>query len=405
MKTRRGLRLLSFMLAFIVAFNLNGTIVKNAWAASGTQIKITKNKQIVDTYNGVSAYYRPGVGDGADETYGCYAYVVRYYKAIYGKTVYNLFHKCTPLTYGDSFKVVSKPKVGDICAQIKANTNHWSIVRKVNGDKVTVIDQNNKWVVGDDTYAYKNYTYDVSEVTFYRLASVIDGTATTEKAKATSEKAKVGTTEKATTTEKAKATTEKAKATTEKAKATTEKAKATTEKAKATTEKAKATTEKAKATVETSTEATVSMSIVEGNQKTITKKVVPALSKTSAFKWSTSKKTIAKVTNKGLVTGVKKGSAVITGSLKTGKTVKVKVNVKASKKLKLVSEDVTIPMNYKWKITSSEKDVTFTYESSDTSIATVNKNGEIKSKKKRGNTTITVTASNGKKGTCIVRVY
>ena len=62
-------------------------------------------------------------------------------------------------------------------------------------------------------------------------------------------------------------------------------------------------------------------------------------------------------------------------------------------------------MNYKWKITSSEKDVTFTYESSDTSIATVNKNGEIKSKKKRGNTTITVTASNGKKGTCIVRVY
>jgi hypothetical protein len=186
---------------------------------------------------------------------------------------------------------------------------------------------------------------------------------------------------------------------------TTTTSKATTEKAKATTEKAKATTEKAKATVETSTEATVSMSIVERNQKTITKKVVPALSKTSAFKWSTSKKTIAKVTNKGLVTGVKKGFAVITGSLKTGKTVKVKVNVKASKKLKLVSEDVTIPMNYKWKITSSEKDVTFTYESSDTSIATVNKNGEIKSKKKRGNTTITVTASNGKKGTCIVRVY
>ena len=393
MKTKRGLRLLSFMLAFMVTFNLCGTLFKNVEAASGTQIKITKNKQIVDTYNGVSAYYRPGVGDGADETYGCFAYVVRYYKAIYGKTVYNLFHKCTPLTYGDSFKVVSKPKVGDICAQIKANTNHWSIVRKVSGDKVTVIDQNNKWVVGDSTYAYKNYTYDVSEVTFYRLASVIDGTATTEKIASTT-KAKA-------TTEKAKATTEKAKATTEKAKATTEKAKTTTEKAKATTEKAKATTEK----TETSTEATVSMSVIVGNQKTITKKVVPALSKTSALKWSTSKKSIAKVTNKGLVTGVKKGSAVITGSLKTGKTVKVKVKVKASKKLKLISEDVTIPMNYKWKITSGEKNVTFTYESSDESIATVNRKGEVKSKKKRGNTTITVTSSNGKKGTCIVRVY
>ncbi len=364
MRNNKALRVLSFMIAFTLVFNFGGSYTISADAASGTQIKITKDKQVVDTFKNVPAYYRPGGGDGADETYGCYAYVVRYYQTIYGKTVYNLFHKCIPLTYGDTFKEVAKPKVGDICAQIKTNSNHWSIVRKVSGSTVTVIDQNNKWVIGDETFAYKNYQYDISEVTFYRLSSVIAGTATTAK-KATTEASEV---KKTTTTEKV------------------------------------TTTEKATTTTECSTEKPSSMSVGTGIKKKITKSVVPALSKTTALKWKSSKKKVAKVDKSGYVTGVKKGTAYVTGTLSSGKTVKVKVKVKKAGKLTLRSEDVTFPHNYSWQLTCTEKNVKLTYESSDKSIATVNKKGVVTSKSKRGIAIITVTSSNNKINSCIIRV-
>jgi hypothetical protein len=360
MKTKRGLRLLSFLLAVCVLVS-GGFPHINASAASGTVVTISAEGQVVDTFNGVSSVYRPGSSDGSDATYGCHAYIMKYYQAIYGKYVYNLFHKCTPMTYGDSFVVVTNPQPGDICAQVKTSNNHWSIVKSVSGSTVTVIDQNNKWVVNGVTSAYKNFTYNTSEVTFYRLASLVNGGATT---------AEVTTTEAVTTA----ATTTQA------------------------------------ATTETAVLSSTSlMTVTKGSKKKITAKYVPVLATTSDITWKSSKKKVAKVSKLGYVTGVKKGSATITGTLSDGQKVKLPVQVKAKAKgtLTLVSSDVTLPQNSSWTITATKNTTggTLSYSSSNPSIATVNAKGCIKTFATRGMTTITVTSSTGKKKKCIVRVY
>lgn len=359
MKTKRGLRLVSFLMALVL---LSGVVpYYDAKAASGTMVTITTEGQVVDTFNGVSSLYRPGSWDGTDMTYGCHAYVIRYYQAIYGRTVYNLFHNQTPLTYGDVFVTVTSPQPGDICAQVKASSNHWSIVKSVKGSTVTVIDQNNKWTVGDVTYAYKNYTYNTSEVTFFRLSSVAAGAT-----------AVTSSTPTATTT-------------------------------------APAATTAVPATTQAQVASSATMTVNKGKKKRITDAVLPNLSLNPAVSWKSSKKKVAKVSAKGYVTGVKKGTAKITGTLSDGQRVTVKVNVKVpTKSLKLVSKDVTLGMNTSWKLTATVSPKTTTdvlkFSSSDPSIATVSSNGTVQTYGVRGMTKITV-KSGSKKKTCIVRVY
>lgn len=357
MNTKRGLRLVSFLMALVL---LSGIVpYHDAKAASGTMITITAEGQVVDTFNGVSSFYRPGSWDGTDMTYGCHAYVIRYYQAIYGRTVYNLFHNQVPLTYGDVFIAVANPQPGDICAQVKTSSNHWSIVKSVRGSTVTVIDQNNKWTVGNTTYAYKNYTYNTSEVTFYRLSSVAAGAATAAPA-------------------------------------------VTVAQTPATTTVAPATT-----TAQAATSAT--MTVNKGKKKKITDAVLPNLSLNPAVSWKSSKKKVAKVSAKGYVTGVKKGSAKITGTLSDGQSVTIKVNVKVpTKSLKLVSKDVTLGMNTSWKLTStvSPRNTTdvLKFSSSNPAIATVSSDGTVQTYGIRGMTKIKV-KSGSKKKICIVRVY
>ena len=304
MYKKRGLRLVAFLV--MLCLMSNKVMLYEANAATGQMITITATGQIVDSFNGVDSLYRPGSGDGSDSTYGCHAYVIRYYQTVYGKTVYNLFHAQTPMAYGDSFVQVTTPQLGDICAQIKSSSNHWSIVKSVAGTTVSVIDQNNKWVASGVTYAYKDFTYDVSEVVFYRLASIESG-VNTNSVVASSQ---VITTTEAVTTTQVPATT---------------------------------------------TEAPVVTEAVES-------------------------------------------------STSDDETVKV-----PAQKLKIASKDVTLPKSYKWKLTAtvSPSNTTdkITYKSSNKKIATVSKKGVVKSKKKRGKTTITVKTSSGKKKKCIVRVY
>ncbi|MDD5948879.1 MAG: Ig-like domain-containing protein [Lachnospiraceae bacterium] len=359
MKTKRGLRVVSFLM--VLCMLSVGTQVIESKAATGTIITISTEGQVVDTFNGVSSLYRPGSWDGTDSTYGCHAYVMRYYQAIYGKSVYNMFHNCVPQTYGDSFVEVKNPQPGDICAQIKKTTNHWSIVKQVSGSTVTVIDQNNKWVVGEVTQAYKNYTYDKSEVTFYRLASLVNGTSATT------------TAAPATTSEAVSATT-------------------------------------TQAVNNASVSSAAVMNVNKGKKKKITSKYVPVLSMNPTITWKSSKKKVAKVSKKGYVTGVKKGSATITGTLADGQKVSLKVRVKIpATSLKLVSNDVTIPQKTSWQMTATMKPNNttdkLTFTSSNPSIATVSSKGVVQSGSIRGMTIITVKTSSGKKKQCIVRVY
>jgi alpha-amylase len=110
----------------------------------------------------------------------------------------------------------------------------------------------------------------------------------------------------------------------------------------------------------------------------------------------------------GVVTAKKAGTAKITVKTKSGKQTVCKVTVPANvKKIKLNKKKLTLKVkkSYRLKATlkpSGIKD-TLTWKSSNKKVASVDKNGKIKAKKK-GKAVITVTTSNGKKATCKVTV-
>lgn len=129
-------------------------------------LTVTKSKFVADTFNGVEAIYRPGSNDGSNATYSCAAFIKKYYKEIYDVSVYNLFGGSTPRTYeGKKFGSVSTPKVGDIAYR----NGHWSIVKKVAGKNVVLIEQNWKWQQGGKTVCKANRTVSTNSLTYYRL--------------------------------------------------------------------------------------------------------------------------------------------------------------------------------------------------------------------------------------------
>lgn len=120
------------------------------------------------TVNGVKvdALYEPyNSGTNTDTTYSCAAFVKRFYRDVYGRDVYGLNSTTSvPQIDQGSFTETNSPKVGDI---LRDNQSvHWAIVKEVNGNTVTLIQQNawngdyNKaWVgakaeLGDSRYSY-----------------------------------------------------------------------------------------------------------------------------------------------------------------------------------------------------------------------------------------------------------
>lgn len=120
--------------------------------------------------------------------------------------------------------------------------------------------------------------------------------------------------------------------------------------------------------------------------------------------WKSDKSSVATVDSKGVVTGKKAGTAVITATTKDGqKTAKCTVTVKdvkvksvsLNKKSASVQKGKTITLKATVKPTNaSNTDVT--WKSSDTKIATVDKKGVVKGVK-AGKATITVTTKDGNK--------
>lgn len=169
------------LLIFLTAIAILSTIVTpsgittNASSVYKTKrISITKNaRQVVDSLDGVKAYYRKGGNDGSNKFYSCAAYVKRYYKTVYRKNVYNLLYNRTPQTTGDSFIKVKTPQIGDIVAMnTNHGTTHWAIVKNVNTNgTVTLIEQNWKWTQGGSTKSVLNRKVKCSSVRFYRLKS------------------------------------------------------------------------------------------------------------------------------------------------------------------------------------------------------------------------------------------
>ena len=139
-------RILKLMLIILIAFTSSFSVVE-ATINWGTAVYISRAGQVVDsiTVNGktVSALYAPrnSVADyDSSTTYSCAAFVKRFYSEIYGIGLNNLYPGNTPNISSGSgqFYKTSSPKVGDIAA----SSGHWAIVKAVNSNSVTLIEQN-----------------------------------------------------------------------------------------------------------------------------------------------------------------------------------------------------------------------------------------------------------------------
>ena len=147
--------------------------------------------------------------------------------------------------------------------------------------------------------------------------------------------------------------------------------------------------------------------VKKGKTLTLKATVTPETLADKSVTWESSDPKIATVTSEGKVKGVKYGTATITcTSVATG--VKATCQVTVGKviismsefSLKRSRETILIPILYPTDLA----DKSVTWESSDTSIATVNEEGRVKGIK-AGTATITCTSvATGLKGTCTVTV-
>ena len=125
--------------------------------------------------------------------------------------------------------------------------------------------------------------------------------------------------------------------------------------------------------------------------------------------WSTSNSKVATVSSAGVVTAVGNGTCNITVKSKNGKTATCKVTVKSpiqSVKLTKTSMTLKIGKSYTLRGTISPSDVfdsKLTWTTSNTKIATVDKNGKVVAKA-AGSCNINVRTANGKTATCKVTV-
>lgn len=139
------LRKFAITFTLILAVILSTSAVAFASVSGGTTVSITHTGQVVDTieFNGhkIGAKYSLGGGYGSSD-YSCAAFVMRFYKTVYGFDVWNLSSSySTPVcSNGESFVKTNTPRVGDI-VRFQDRT-HWALVKSVEGDKVTLIEQN-----------------------------------------------------------------------------------------------------------------------------------------------------------------------------------------------------------------------------------------------------------------------
>lgn len=152
------------------------------------------------------------------------------------------------------------------------------------------------------------------------------------------------------------------------------------------------------------------LEIEVGKSYTIKTTVTPANSTDVAIAWESTNTTVATVDGNGKVTGVSAGKAIIIAKIKSG-VVYCNVTVKQpATGLKLNYEEKTIVKGEKFKLkativpTSAASDVSVTWKSSKTSVATISSNGTVTAVK-GGTTVITCKTSDGKyTEICVVTV-
>lgn len=142
--------------------------------------------------------------------------------------------------------------------------------------------------------------------------------------------------------------------------------------------------------------------IDKGEKKTLKAKALPTNANNRKLHWSSNNKKVANVTQKGVVTGKKKGNTSIVAKATDGskKQTMCKITVvQPVNKITLANSSVTVKPNatYKIKATVMPKNANnkaLTYSSSNTGVATVDNKGTIKGIK-NGTATIYAKAKDG----------
>ncbi len=172
-------RIASTCIALVIMVTALAVPISTNAATVPVTVTVSKEGQVVDTmtFNGVTvqAIYIPRNDSNVSEmwddpVYCCAALVTKFYKAVYGCTVYNLWPGNTPLSDVGYFTEVNTPQVGDIYG----NSSHWAIVKQINGTEVVLFEQNWTWYDSNGCYAKYNRTVDLnnleSDVSFFRYS-------------------------------------------------------------------------------------------------------------------------------------------------------------------------------------------------------------------------------------------
>jgi len=136
--------------------------------------------------------------------------------------------------------------------------------------------------------------------------------------------------------------------------------------------------------------------------------VNPSNATSKKITWSSSNSKVAKVNQSGVVTAVAKGKATITAKAGNGKKATCTVTVVEVPVTKVTLNKSSVETRGKTKLTATvaPKDATkktLTWSSSNTKVATVDKNGNV-TPVGYGTATITAQSANGKKASCKVTV-
>ncbi|PJI09331.1 MULTISPECIES: Ig-like domain-containing protein [Clostridium] len=144
-----------------------------------------------------------------------------------------------------------------------------------------------------------------------------------------------------------------------------------------------------------------------GNTDQLTAKVTPDDTTNKAVKWTSSDKSIATVDENGKITAVKEGTATITATTQDGSNLSSSCTVTVAGattiSLNKTSDLIDIGGNDTLTATVNPANIGVTWSSSDSSIATVDANGNVKGIS-AGTAVITVATADGKKVSCTVTV-
>ena len=147
-----------------------------------------------------------------------------------------------------------------------------------------------------------------------------------------------------------------------------------------------------------------SLTVFKGASQTVTATVNPSNATNKSVTWTSSDNNIATVSN-GKITGKNTGTATITAKTSNGKTASCKVTVKPAVTLNKTSLTLGKGETYKLnaKVDSSISNKTVAWRTSNSKIATVDKNGNVKTVG-TGKVWITAKASNGGEQACTIEV-